>query len=81
MRHKLLLVLLALSLASTVHGGWFDNGERDRRIQLEHELQQQRQNSDGVVIVIGMLGIGGLMLFGIGAAIGSKARKAVSKDE
>jgi hypothetical protein len=50
-----MLVLLAFILASNADAGWFDNGERDRRIQLEHELQQQRQSTGGWMVIAAIL--------------------------
>lgn len=79
MKLKLLLVVLSLTLATTGEAlGW---GNDDRLNRVENELHQQRQKGDGLVIVVGVLGIGSIILFGIGAAIGSKARKEVTKNE
>ncbi len=77
MRHNLLSVLLALILVSTVDAGWFGND--DQLNKVEHDLHEERQTSGDWMVVAGILGIGCAVLFGIGAAIGSGARKAVKR--
>ena len=74
MRNKLMLALLTLIiLMSTANAALF--GDRDQLIKVENELHEQQQSSGDWMIIAGILGIGCTVLFGIGAAIGSKARK------
>jgi hypothetical protein len=80
MRHHLMLVALAMLLhATTGHAALFGND--DRLNKVEQELHQSREDAGGWMVVAGILGIGCTILFGIGAAIGSKARKGVKRDE
>jgi hypothetical protein len=80
MRNKLMLVTLAMLLtATTGHAAIFGND--DRLNKVEHELHQSRQDSADWMVIAGILGIGCTILFGVGAAIGSKARKGVRKSE
>ena len=61
-----------LVLAADANAGIFDNGEKERRIQAEQQLQQERGATGGWIIVAGVLGIGAVVLFTIGCALGSK---------
>ena len=61
-----------LMLAADANAGIFDNGEKERRIQVEQQLQQERGATGGWIIVAGVLGIGAVVLFTIGCALGSK---------
>jgi hypothetical protein len=75
-------LILLLILAANAHGGWFDSGEkaeRDRRIAAEQQLEQERRASGGLVIVASGLAIGCVILFTIGAALGSKTRRDANK--
>ncbi len=74
------IILLVLLIAAQAHAGLFDNGEKQRQ-QYEQQIQHERQATGGWQIVAGILGLGSIILFGIGAAIGSKIRKEVKKDE
>jgi len=77
MKYILILVLL---MAAQAHAGLFDNGEQQR--QYEQQIQNERQNTGGWMVVAGILGVGGIILFGVGTAIGSACRrKEVKKDE
>ena len=71
---KFIITLSAvmLMLAADANAGIFDHGERERRIQVEQELQQERGATGGWIIVTGVLGIGAVVLFTIGCALGSK---------
>jgi cell division protein FtsW (lipid II flippase) len=76
---KLILILVLLMAAQT-HAGLFDNDEQRIR-EYQQQLDQQRQSSGSWQVVAGILAIGGIVLFGVGAAIGAKVRKAVKKYE
>jgi hypothetical protein len=71
------MVLLVLMLGMT---GCHDDHDQ-QLIKVENELHQQRQANNGLVGAVFVLGVGCTVLFGIGAAIGSKARKQARKDD
>jgi hypothetical protein len=73
-KHMKLIILSALMLfmAADANAGLFDNGEKDRRIQAEQQLQQERGSAGGWMIVAGIMGVGGISLFVIGTALGSR---------
>ena len=80
MRHKLILVTLAILLSATTgDAAWFGNDDQLNKVQKE--LHEQRQDTAAWMTVAGVLGVDCTILFGIGAAIGAKARKEVKKDE
>jgi hypothetical protein len=75
----MLVTLSTLLTLTTGNAGWFGND--DQLIKVENELHQQRQHTGDWMVIAGVLAVGCTVLFGIGAAIGSKARKEVKKDE
>lgn len=79
MRRKILLVVVFVLFSATTGQAWF--GYDEQIIKVEQQLHEQRQNSSDWMVIAGILSIGCTILFRIGSAIGSKARKAVKKDE
>jgi len=80
MRRRIMLVMLVILLTvATGHAGWLGND--DQLIKVQNELHEQQQDTGAWMVIAGMLGIGCTIFFGIGAAIGSKARKEVREDE
>jgi hypothetical protein len=80
MKRCILTFLAILAFGPPVHGGWFDEGqqkERERREHAEQQLYQQQQTNGGMEIVILVLAVGTVAALVIGAAVGSKARRAV----
>jgi hypothetical protein len=71
------MVLLALMLGFTA----CRNDHDQQMLKVENELRQQRQANNGLVGAVFVLGVGCIVLFGIGAAIGSKVRKAVRRKD
>ena len=58
-----------------VNAGWFDDSEQKQRLQeIEQQLNVQRQTTENWRLVSFSLGIGCVLLFTIGTAIGAKAR-------
>jgi predicted molibdopterin-dependent oxidoreductase YjgC len=76
---KLILILVLLMAAQT-HAGLFDNDEQRIR-EYEQQLNTQRESTGDWMVIAGILAIGGIVLFGVGAAIGAKVRKEVKKYE
>lgn len=74
---KITLIVLACLLQGSagVHAGWFGSTEKERRIEIEQQLQQQRRETGGWQIVTGVLAVGCVVLLTIGTAIGSKIRR------
>ena len=75
MKHFFTLLLALLLTMAPVHGGWFDHEEKQRRIEAEQQLQQQRQATGQWQFAADMLGFTCVVLLVVGVAIGSKARK------
>jgi UDP-N-acetylmuramyl pentapeptide phosphotransferase/UDP-N-acetylglucosamine-1-phosphate transferase len=78
----ILFIILTLSLSS--QAGWFTNNDQPYQQQI-HDLhiqvaQQAHQNQQMVVVII-ILSTGVVIALLIGAAIGSKARKAAKEVE
>jgi len=72
-------IILLLITAATQANAWFDNPEKERRVQAEQQLQEQRQSTGGWQIVAGVMAIGAITLFTIGTALGSKLRRDANK--
>jgi hypothetical protein len=71
MKHIIILVLL---MAAQCHAGWFDHD--DQRIQqYEQQLTAERHKSGGLGIAVIVLAIGGVVLFTVGTALGSKTKR------
>ena len=69
-----LITLLILMLAMHASAGWLNND--DQRIQdLNQQVITERQSTGSWQIVAGVLGIGAVVLFTIGTALGSKTRR------
>jgi len=71
-----LIVLAWLLLSSaSVHAGWFGNAEKERRIEAERQLEAQRRDTGRWQIVSGVLAVGCVVLFNVGASVGSTLRR------
>jgi hypothetical protein len=67
-------------VAIVIFSGCHDDHEEKQR--LENKLKEQQQKTGEWMVVAGVLGIGGTVLFGVGCAIGSTARRRqVKRDE
>jgi 4-alpha-glucanotransferase len=83
-KHHLLAISIALSLiTSTTHAGWWsnDNEEKQRRIQIEQQLNQQRKETGGWQIVAGTLAVFTGIAFTVGTILGSRARRKGGDDK
>jgi hypothetical protein len=80
MKKFIFTILLALVMGGSSFAGWFDNKDQQRLQQTEQQLEQQREITGGWQIIAGALAIGAVVLFVVGTAIGSKARKEVRGD-
>jgi len=78
MNGKFILIALIICIFTT---GCHEDEDHENKQKLENELREQRQTADRWMTIAGILGIGCTVLFGAGVAIGSKARKQVSKNE
>lgn len=80
MKHLFTLLTLLWLLTAPANAGWFGGDERQRRIETEQQLQQQRQATGYWQITSGILGLTCIILLVVGTAIGAKARKAVDDE-
>ena len=72
---KFILILVLLTAAQS-HAGLFGNDEEQQRwLQYEQTIRSERQSTGGWQITCGVLAIGGVILFTIGTALGSKTRR------
>ena len=73
---KFIITLICFMLVTpVVNAGWFDDSEQKQRLQgTEQQLNVQRQTTENWRLVSFSLGIGCVLLFTIGTAIGAKAR-------
>ncbi|MFO1483448.1 MAG: hypothetical protein U1F71_08835 [Verrucomicrobiaceae bacterium] len=73
---KFIITLICFMLVTpVVNAGWFDDSEQKLRLQeTEQQLNVQRQTTENWRLVSFSLGIGCVLLFTIGTAIGAKAR-------
>lgn len=80
MHRHLIHLMTACLLASCapVQAGWFTGtDERDIRLaETERELESQRSTTDQWELLAGIFGVGCVLLFVIGTALGSKTRHA-----
>jgi len=77
-------ILLMLMLTTSAFAGWWGNDEenhRQREQQLQQQLQQQQEANDGMAIAILVLAVGCVSALGVGAAIGSRTRRAYNAKE
>lgn len=76
MKHLHILILSLLLTVAPMDAGWFShNEEKQRRIEVEQQLDLQRKSTDDWQIVAGALVIGAIILFTVGTALGSKTRR------
>ena len=72
---KFILILVLLTAAQS-HAGLFGNDEEQQRwLQYEQTIRSERQSTSSWQITCGVLAIGGVILFTIGTALGSKTRR------
>ena len=78
--HHLILIIAADLLASCapVQAGWFSgNDERDTQLaETTRQLESQRSTTDQWELIAGVFGVGCVLLFVIGTALGAKTRHA-----
>jgi hypothetical protein len=75
--HRFILIITAivLSACSPVEAGWLSgSGDSERLARTETELQSQRSSTDQWQIVAGLFGVGCVLLFVIGTALGTRTR-------
>ena len=81
LKHTLFILFLA-SACPKAQAGWFSNEtEKELQkelVQTEEQLLQQRKATDQWEIIAGVLGVGCILLFVFGTAIGAKTRHASS---
>jgi hypothetical protein len=76
MKKFVFIIAAVLTIATTTSpANWFDNGEKERRIEAEQQLQAERHTTSNLSIAVIILAISSVCLLTIGAAIGSKVRR------
>lgn len=72
--HILLLTIILVS-CTPANASWFDGSDHNIKIgNLERQLKIQQSKADGAASVACFLGIGCVLLFIAGTAIGAKTR-------
>jgi hypothetical protein len=78
---KFILILLLIT-AAHCHASWFHHDDyKDQWQQSQQQLEHQRKVTGDWQIIAGIFGLGAIVLFGLGTAIGSKTRKEVENHE
>lgn len=79
---KITLIITLLLLIQTAQAGWFGSDEKiQQQLQAtQAQLEQQRSRTGTVEVVAGIFAIGCIVLFIIGTAIGSKARREAKSE-
>ena len=86
MKKQIIIAVAVLALCAgtkTAQASWFDNGEKERRIQVEQQLQFQQKAANqwqGIAFVLGIGTIATVTLI-LGSVIGSRARRAARKED
>jgi hypothetical protein len=82
--HLLPLILAIFCSAAFTANAWWWSDEDDHQQQITHlqyQVDEQEHSKDEWQLVALVLGVGCVITLGIGAAIGSKARRATTKEE
>lgn len=74
-RYLLALSLMLALITTSTHAGWFDQEEKQRRIETEQQLAAQREQTDNWQIIAGSLAVVVVVAFTIGTVLGSRTRK------
>ena len=76
----IIIIASALLLTSPADARWFDNKEEEMRFQeVREQLEAQRHTTGSWQVIAGVFGIGAVLLFTIGTAIGSRVRRYEKK--
>jgi hypothetical protein len=84
MKKFILIIFVILTLNISSHAGWFTHDDQPYQQQirnLEAQLAQQTHQNGQQAVVIIVLATGVVVALVVGAAIGSKARKAAKEVE
>ena len=88
MKQFIIIILVAVATfivpTSTAKAGWFDNHEQEQQeqiSQLQSQIQQQEKSKGSWQGAAFLLGITSVITLLIGAAMGSKGRKAAQLHE
>ena len=72
--------VFSTGMDSPVKADWFGNKEQERQLkEAQQQLESQRKQTGGWVIVAGAFAVGCVLLFTIGTAIGSHVRRHENK--
>jgi hypothetical protein len=75
------IILLVLLMAAQAHAGFFQREDDRVMREYQQQLDRERHTTGGWEIIAGVFGLGAIILFGIGTAIGSKTRRGAKTDE
>ena len=82
MKKFILTALAIITFGISSKAGWFNNEaeqkEQERREYAEHQLAEEQKTNNNLGIIVVCLTAFGVTALGIGAAIGSKCRRASS---
>jgi hypothetical protein len=83
MRKHFLVVVSTLCCMTTFnsHAGWWDSSDQQQINRLNGQLAYEQRKDDGQGVVIVILAVGTVAALGIGAAVGSKTRRAANSHE
>ena len=79
--HLLIIIAVLFSMTATTHAWWWSNNNDNEHLRaVQQQLQQQIHQNGQLEFIITILAIGVVVALVVGAAIGSKARKAVKEE-
>ena len=83
MKQLTLIITLAVMLITSAHAGWWGSGNEDKeRIQqVEQQMKEEQHKTGSWQVAAGALAVCCVLVFSIGAAMGSRARKEARRHE
>ena len=77
---QLLLLTIILVSCTPANASWFESSDHNMKIgNLERQLKSQQGKTDEIIQIACFLGIGCVLFFIVGTAIGAKTRHDATK--
>jgi hypothetical protein len=77
---RLTLLFIALTTVTHLHAGWFSDNDTEQRIRFyDQMLDRQKTETGNWQVIASGFAIGAVILFVVGAALGSKSTNSNGK--